>query len=98
MSRLNRFLHGVRILDLSRHLPGPLATLFLADMGAEILKIEAPAGDELRMMGPGGADGRSVYFDAVNAGKTIRRLDFRRPDDQLAFLELVKASDVVIES
>jgi alpha-methylacyl-CoA racemase len=98
MSRLNQFLQGVRILDLSRHLPGPLATLFLADMGAEVLKIEAPAGDELRTMGPPGPDGRSVYFDAVNAGKTTRRLDLTRLDDRLAFLDLVTTSDVVIES
>ena len=82
MSRLSGFLQGVRILDLSRHLPGPMATLFLGDMGAEILKIEPPAGDEMRVMGPLGADGRSVYFDAVNAGKVTRRLDFTRADDR----------------
>jgi alpha-methylacyl-CoA racemase len=60
MSRLNGFLRGVRVLDLSRHLPGPLATLFLADMGAEVLKIEPPAGDELRVMGPTGPDVRTT--------------------------------------
>jgi crotonobetainyl-CoA:carnitine CoA-transferase CaiB-like acyl-CoA transferase len=98
MSRLNVFLKGVRILDLSRHLPGPLATLFLGDMGAEVLKIEPPAGDEMRVMGPIGSNGRSVYFDAVNAGKTVRRLDFKRPDDRLAYLDLVKTADVVIDS
>jgi alpha-methylacyl-CoA racemase len=98
MSRLNTFLTGIRVLDLSRHLPGPLATLFLADMGAEVLKIEPPGGDELRDMGPRGPDGRSVYFDAVNAGKTARRLDFTRSDDRVAFLDLVKTADVLIES
>ena len=98
MSRLNSFLQGVRVLDLSRHLPGPLATLFLGDMGAEVLKIEPPGGDEMRTMGPIGPDGRSVYFDAVNAGKTTRQLDFRRPDDRLAFLDLVETSDIVMES
>lgn len=98
MSRLNGFLKGVRVLDLSRHLPGPLATLFLADMGAEVLKIEPPTGDEMRALGPTDADGRSVYFAAVNAGKTTRQLDFKRPDDRLVFLDLVKTADVVIES
>jgi crotonobetainyl-CoA:carnitine CoA-transferase CaiB-like acyl-CoA transferase len=98
MSRLNGFLQGVRVLDLSRHLPGPLATLFLADMGAEILKIEPPAGDEMRALGPVGADGRPVYFDAVNAGKTTRRLDLKRADDRLAFLDLVRTADVVLDS
>ena len=98
MSRLNEFLHGVRILDLSRHLPGPFATLFLADMGAEVLKIEPPGGDELRAMGPRGADGRSLYFDAVNAGKTTRRLDLRRPEVRQEFLALVGTADVLLES
>jgi len=98
MSRLNEFLHGVRVLDLSRHLPGPLATLFLADMGAEVLKIEPPGGDELRAMGPRGADGRSIYFDAVNAGKTTRRLDLTRPDVRQEFLDLVTTADVLLES
>ena len=98
MSRVNTFLQGVCVLDLSRHLPGPLATLFLADLGAEVIKIEPPGGDELRRMGPGGPDGLSVYFDAVNAGKSVRRLDFTRPDDRLALLDLVQSADVVIES
>jgi alpha-methylacyl-CoA racemase len=98
MSRLNGFLRGVRVLDLCRHLPGPLATLFLADMGAEVLKIEPPTGDEMRTMGPAGPGGRSVYFDAVNAGKTTRQLNFRRLDDRLAFLDLVKTADIAIES
>lgn len=98
MSRLNRFLQGVRVLDLSRHLPGPLATLLLADMGAEVLKIEPPAGDELRQIGPRGAKGRSVYFDAVSAGKTTRRMNLKRADVRAEFFELVQTSDVLIES
>src|SRR5688572_11661858 len=98
MSRLNLFLKGVRVLDLSRYLPGPLATLLLADMGAEVLKIEAPGGDELRTMGPGGPSGRSVYFDAVNAGKTTRRMDLKRAETRAEFFDLVATSDVLIES
>jgi crotonobetainyl-CoA:carnitine CoA-transferase CaiB-like acyl-CoA transferase len=98
MSRLNRFLQGVRVLDLTRHLPGPLATLLLADMGAQVLKIEPPDGDGLRDMGPRGADGRPAYFAAVNAGKTTRRIDLKDPDGRAAFLDLVKTADVLIES
>jgi crotonobetainyl-CoA:carnitine CoA-transferase CaiB-like acyl-CoA transferase len=97
MSRLNQFLQGTRVLDLSRHLPGPLATLFLADMGAEVLKVEPPAGDELRDMGPRDAE-RPVYFEAVNAGKSTRRLDLKHPDARREFLELVATADVLIES
>jgi crotonobetainyl-CoA:carnitine CoA-transferase CaiB-like acyl-CoA transferase len=98
VSRLREFLKGIRILDLSRHLPGPLLTLFLADMGADVLKIEPPAGDELRVLGPPGPNGRSVYFDAVNAGKTTRRMDLRDATVRAEFLELVRGSDILIES
>lgn len=98
MSRLNGFLTGIRVLDLSRHLPGPLATLFLADMGAEVLKIEPPAGDELRVMGPTGPANRSVYFDAVNAGKTTCRMDLKQDETRGEFLDLVRTFDVLVES
>jgi alpha-methylacyl-CoA racemase len=98
MARLNRFLDGIRILDLSRHLPGPMATLFLADLGAEVVKIEPPSGDEARAMGLRDADGRSIYFDAVNAGKTTRQLDLKDPAARREFMDLVGAADVLIES
>ena len=58
MSRLNSFLHGLRVLDLSAYLPGPLASLLLADMGAEVLKIEPPHGDGMRLLGPRDAAGK----------------------------------------
>jgi crotonobetainyl-CoA:carnitine CoA-transferase CaiB-like acyl-CoA transferase len=98
MSRLNEFLQGTRVLDLSRHLPGPLATLFLADMGAEVLKVEPPGGDELRDMGPRDTEQRPVYFEAVNAGKTTRRMDLKHPAARREFLELVSTTDVLVES
>lgn len=98
MSRLRQFLHGIRVLDLSRHLPGPLVTLFLADMGAEVLKIEPPWGDELRLLGPKRPDGRPAYFDAVNAGKTTRRMDLTDAAVRTEFLDLVRGSDILIES
>src|SRR5262245_61613622 len=98
MSRLNTFLSGVRVIDLSRHLPGPLATLLLADMGAEVIKIEPPGGDDLRTMGPCGPRGHSVYFDAVNAGKATRRMNLKDPDARAALLRLVETADVLVES
>lgn len=98
MSGLNEFLAGLRVIDLSRHLPGPLATLMLADMGAEVIKVEPPAGDELRSFGMGGADGRSRYFDAVNAGKSSRRLDLKQEVERAALLDLVADADIVVES
>jgi alpha-methylacyl-CoA racemase len=98
MSRLNTFLAGTRVLDLSRHLPGPLATLLLADMGADIIKIEPPAGDDMRSLGPRGKDGEPLYFEAVNAGKTTRRMDLTVDAVREEFLELIVGADVLIES
>lgn len=97
VSRLGRFLHGVRVLDLSWFLPGPLASLLLADMGAEVLKIEPPAGDPMRGLGPQDDAGCGVFHAAVNAGKAVLRLDLKRADDHAAFLDLVRGADVLIE-
>lgn len=97
-SRLHQFLTGVRVLDLSRHLPGPLATLMLADMGAEVIKIEAPAGDEMRELGPRDNDGRAVMFEAVNAGKVSRTINLKTPAGLESFLKLVDEADVLVES
>lgn len=98
MSALNRWLEGVRVLDLSSFLPGPLATLFLADFGADVLKVEAPRGDELRNLGPRDAQGRPIYYDAVNGGKTVRRMDLKDAGAREAFLRLVDEADVLVET
>lgn len=91
------FLDGVRIVDLSQYIPGPLATLFLADMGAEVLKIEPPGGDEMRQLGPRDARGRPIFYNSLNAGKTVRQLNLKDEVDRSAFLELVQSADVVVE-
>ena len=98
MSRLNRFVAGIHVLDLTRHLPGPLATLLLGDMGAEILKIEGPAGDEIKSLGPQDDAGRSLYYEAISAGKRTLGLDLKEPADRERFLVLVDTADVLIES
>ena len=97
-SRLHRFLAGTKVLDLSRHLPGPLATLLLADMGAEVTKVESPEGDELRLIGPKGPHGRSLFFDAINAGKRSIRLDLKTDDGKAALRALAAETDVLVES
>ena len=97
MSRLGQFARGVRVLDLSAFLPGPFASLMLADMGAEVLKIEPPAGDAMLQLGPRDAEGTPVFHAAVNAGKTVRRMDLKRPDIRAEFLRLVAEFDVLIE-
>lgn len=98
MTHLADFLRGVRVVDLSRHLPGPFVTLLLADMGAQVSKIEPPAGDELRDLGPRTASGHSAYFEAVNAGKTTRRVDLKQPAGVAEVLAEVRDADVLIES
>ena len=97
MSRLNSFLEGVRVLDLSQYIPGPMASLFLADMGAEVLKIEPPRGDEMQSLGPKDAAGEPVFYRALNAGKTVRRMDLKDDAKRAEFLALVKDYDVLIE-
>ena len=77
MSRLQTFLTGVKVLDLSQYIPGPMASLLLADMGAQVLKIEPPQGDEMRNLGPRDAQGQPLFYNALNAGKQVRRMDLK---------------------
>lgn len=91
-------LRGIRILDLSRLLPGPFLTMVLADMGADVVKVEDPrVGDYLRAFPPakGGVSGRYL---AVNRGKRSLALDLKNPAARAVFLKMVEQADVVIES
>ena len=98
MSALNSWLAGVRVLDLSSYLPGPLATLFLADFGADVVKIEPPRGDEMRNLGPRDSAGRPLFYESVNGGKTIRRMDLKDAQVRDEFLKLVDTADVLLET
>lgn len=98
MSALNSWLEGVRVLDLSQYIPGPLATLLLADFGADVLKIEPPNGDEMRNLGPRDATGRPIFYESVNAGKRVRRMDLKRAVIREEFLQLAAEVDVLVES
>lgn len=97
MSRLNHCLTDVRVLDVSSFLPGPFASLILADFGADVLKVEPPQGDAMRGLGPRGPDGKSLFHAALNAGKTIRRLDLKPPEGKAEFLALAGEADVLLE-
>lgn len=91
-------LAGVRVLDLSRLLPGPVATLHLADMGADVIKIEdAGAGDYARTMGEG-CDGVSWFFRAVNRNKRGLRLDLKQAAGRDVLLRLAESADLLVES
>ena len=91
-------LQGVRVLDLTRLLPGPVATLHLADLGADVIKIEDQgAGDYARTMGEG-ADGVSVFYRSVIRNKRGLCLDLKQAAGREVFLRLASAADIVVES
>jgi crotonobetainyl-CoA:carnitine CoA-transferase CaiB-like acyl-CoA transferase len=98
-------LHGLRILELARILAGPWAGQLLADLGADVIKVERPGtGDDTRSWGPpfvAAADGGTLgaaYFHACNRGKRSVALDFETPDGAQAVRELARGADVVIEN
>ncbi|MDA8259985.1 MAG: CaiB/BaiF CoA-transferase family protein [Betaproteobacteria bacterium] len=96
-------LAGLRVLDLTRLLPGPVATMHLADLGAEVIKIEdTGAGDYARAMGPGerdtGESSDSLFFRLVNRNKKSLRLDLKQAAGVEVFLRLACDADVVFES
>ena len=91
-------LTGIRILDLTRLLPGPVATMRLAEMGAMVIKIEEPGlGDYARLIGPV-RHSVSQFFVAVNHAKQFLRLDLKQEAARAEFLQMVAQADVVVES
>lgn len=92
-------LSGIRILDFTRVLAGPYATMMMADFGADVIKIESPVGDETRAWAPPkAADGSSTYFSGVNRNKRSLVLDLNDPADHARALELVSTADVIMEN
>ena len=92
-----RPLQGIRILDLTRLLPGPYITQLLVDMGAEVIKIETPtAGDYSRLAPP--EMGLGSLFEMINQGKKSIAINYRNPRGREVYLKLVATADVVIES
>jgi glutaryl-CoA transferase len=91
---------GIRVLDLSRMLAGPYGSMLLADMGAEVIKIEDPdGGDPMRVMGPPFLpDGDSAYFLSINRNKKSLVLDLTRDEGRDVFFDLVRCADVVWEN
>jgi crotonobetainyl-CoA:carnitine CoA-transferase CaiB-like acyl-CoA transferase len=92
------FLVGIRVLDLSQYIPGPYAGLMLADLGAEVVKVEPPGGDPARALGPLDGDGISPFWKLMNGGKTIVEVDLKSPEGAAAFAGLLRSADVLIES
>lgn len=92
-------LKGVRVVDLSRVLAGPLCTQMMADHGADVIKIEPPFGDETRQLGPPfDENGIAAYFSAINRGKRAMALDLNQPDERKVLLALLEEADVLVEN
>nr|WP_297790140.1 CoA transferase [Microbacterium sp.] len=91
-------LGGLVVADFSRVLAGPFATQILADLGADVIKVESPAGDETRGWHPPDRDGVSTYFLGANRNKRDVVLDFRDPESRASAQRLASRADVVIEN
>src|SRR3712207_1518584 len=95
-------LAGVRVLDFTAMIAGPYCTRLLADSGAEVVKVESPAGDYMRGRGPlrEGPDGKqySAYFGTLNCGKHSVVLDLKQDNDRKAAMHLAAKADIVVEN
>ena len=98
---MSRSLEGIRVVDLSHVLAAPTVTMYLADLGAEVLHIEPPIGDDAREFGPFAGDhdkNRSGYFISLNRNKKGLVLNLKQPKAKDILRELIKISDVVVEN
>src|SRR4051794_16785293 len=92
-------LDGVRVLDLSQVVSGPICGRVLADLGADVVKVEPPGGDIIRMLRPRvGDEPVSVYFTWANAGKRSVCVDLRKPEGEDLVRRLALTSDVVLDN
>jgi crotonobetainyl-CoA:carnitine CoA-transferase CaiB-like acyl-CoA transferase len=91
-------LTGLKVLDLSRVLSGPYCTQLMADMGADVIKVEPPHGDDTRRFGPPFVEGESTYFLSINRGKRSLCLNLKKPKGRAAAQGLARWADVVVEN
>ena len=98
MSQPSGPLSGLLVADFSRILAGPYATMLLADLGAEVVKVESPSGDDTRTWSPPVRDGVSTYYLGVNRNKRSVALDLKDPGDADAARELARRADILVEN
>src|SRR5688572_31151333 len=91
-------LAGIKVVELARILAGPWAGQVLADLGAEVVKVESPEGDDTRRWGPPFIGDDAAYFHATNRGKRSVVADFSTDEGRATVLELVREADVLIEN
>ncbi len=92
-----RALENVRVLDMGRILAAPTASMILADLGAEVIHVEPPWGDDSRTFGPF-VDGKSAYYASINRNKKGIVLDLKKPEAKQVVYDLIRASDVLLEN
>ncbi len=90
-------LEGIKVVDLSMFLPGPVMTQIMADHGADVIRVEPPEGEPSRAFGPYDAEGLSIWFKTVHRGKRSIVLDLKKPEDLDVLLRLVDEADVFVE-
>ena len=91
-------LEGIKVLDFSQFLSGPFCTMILADMGADVIKMERPPAGDVTRWSPPGRDGASTYFISCNRGKKSVLMDLSDPRQKAIFLEMVKDADILVEN
>jgi crotonobetainyl-CoA:carnitine CoA-transferase CaiB-like acyl-CoA transferase len=91
-------LTGIRVIDLTAAVLGPVATQILADLGAEVVKVEPPEGEMMRSIGPARNPDMAAYYLNINRGKKSLVLDLKRPAAQAAILKLAKTADVLVHN
>jgi len=96
--KAHRFLENVRVIDLSQYIPGPFATRQLADLGAEVIKIEPPTGDPMRFFMHADADELSPIYRHLNRGKRVCKLDLKSAGDKQLLRQLIQDADILLES
>lgn len=94
----SKLLEGIRVLDFSRILVGAYSSMMLADLGAEVIKIEPPGGDETRKWGPPFKGNDSLYFLSINRNKKSICMDLKKPESRNIALNLIQKSDILIEN
>ena len=97
MTRKGAPLQGIRVIDLTRHLPGPLASLMLLDLGADVVKVEHPEGGDPVRNVPPFIGGFGAAFAALNRGKKSLAIDLKHEEARAVLLELIRRADIVLE-